>query len=550
MNIYFCGIGGVGLGPLAEIALDAGHTVQGSDASESLMTKRLTERGVAINTKQKGMFLQTIHNHQAIDWFVYSAGIPNDHPELELARMLGLKMTKRDELLVHILQEKRLKLIAVAGTHGKTTTTAMMVWTMQQLGIPVSYSVGTTMAFAPSGHYEPGSEYFVYECDEFDRNFLQFAPHLSLITSIDYDHPDTYGTPDDYMAAFRQFLGQSDGSILWETDANLLGDAGDAWVLGEHDLSGVTLAGEHNRRNATLVTKAAERLGFAGDAVSAVNAFPGVDRRFERLAPNLYTDYGHHPVEIAATLQLASELNDDVVLVYQPHQNLRQHEVRFQYTDCFERAKEIYWLPTYLTREDPSLAILAPQELTEDVTNRDAVRYAELNDELWQTVQHARDRGALVLFMGAGSIDGWLRGMNATRHVACTLLIDLEGNYVLQQRDDKPDITDPGKIAVFGGAVEPDDLSFKRAAARELREETNLSFEIDDLVAFKLFKKTEADGSPTFVAYYALAGIDIRNLQIFEGAGYVKVNPNELGDYPLTVYTRSVIAEYSHPSMV
>lgn len=548
MNIYFCGIGGVGLGPLAEIALDAGHTVQGSDASESLMTKHLTERGVAINTKQKGMFLQTVHNRQPIDWFVYTAGLPSDHPELELARMLGLKMTKRDELLKHIIDEKGLKLIAIAGTHGKTTTTAMMVWTMKQLGLPVSYSVGTTMSFGPSGHYEPGSEYFVYECDEFDRNFLQFSPYLSLITSIDYDHPDTYGTPDDYMDAFRQFLQQSSSSIVWQTDTNLLGDVKDAWVLDNHDLPDITLAGDHNRRNATLVVRAAERLMLTGDALEAINSFPGVDRRFERLAPNLYSDYGHHPVEIAATLQLASELNRDIVLVYQPHQNLRQHEIRTQYTDCFELAQDVYWLPTYLSREDPSLTILTPQELTADITNHDAVHFAELGGTLWENIQRARDRGALVLLMGAGSIDGWVRDQLAVRQVANVLLMDSSGNFVMQQRDDKPGINNPGEISAFGGKVKASDESHLQAAARELREETNLQFDTSDLQFFKIFRKTEADDTPTNVTYYTLTSIDTTGLEIYEGQGFVSINPNELSNYPLTILVRSVIAEYTHPS--
>lgn len=409
MNIYFSGIGGVGLGPLAEIALDAGHTVTGSDRSRSLTTEQLADRGVHISDDQTGSFLQETHQHSPIDWFVYTSGLPNGHAELELAKKLGINVTKRDELLVHLIAETGLKLIAVAGTHGKTTTTAMLVWTLKQLGVPVSYSVGTTMAFGPSGHYDPKSEYFVYECDEFDRNFLHFHPALSLITSLDYDHPDTYATESEYMAAFRQFAAQSDSSILWQHDADRLGDVHNAWVLGDHDVAHTRIFGEHNRQNASLVLKAIERLEISGDAHDAIDRFPGVDRRFEKLAPNIYSDYGHHPAEIAATLQLASEMSDFIVLVYQPHQNIRQHELRGQYTDCFELADFVYWLPTYLTREDPLLPVLTPEQLIEHVTNRDIVHIADLNDELWANIQKARDNGALVLCMGAGSIDGWVR---------------------------------------------------------------------------------------------------------------------------------------------
>lgn len=412
MNIFFSGIGGVGIGPLAEIAHDAGYGVQGTDIQESPVTHKLRARGVSVSIGQDGSFLESCHSAAPIDWLVHTAGLPADHPELVLAKKLGIKVAKRDELLARILHEKNLKLIAVAGTHGKTTTTGMTVWLLQQLGVPVSYSVGSTLSFGPSGKFDPKSEYFVYECDEFDRNFLHFHPYLSLITSVDYDHPDIYPTPENYAAAFRQFISQSSATIMWKADNDGVGmRAEDGWVLGDNEVMDIRLPGQHNRRNATLTAKAAEYLQLCdnGRAAAILAEFPGTDRRFEKLASNLYSDYGHHPAEIAATLQLARELSDDVVLVYQPHQNVRQHEVRAQYTDCFELADEVYWLPTYLSREDPSLPVLAPQELAQNVSNRQAVHFAQMDDELWQSIQTARHDGKLVLCMGAGSIDAWLR---------------------------------------------------------------------------------------------------------------------------------------------
>ena len=412
MNIYFSGIGGVGLGPLAEIALDAGYLVSGSDPKESLMTRQMAERGVQISLDQSGSFLELAHEHQPIDWFVYTSALPADHPELLAAKRLGIKSSKRDELIAHIIQDKDLKLIAVAGTHGKTTTTSLLVWTFKQLGIPVSYSVGTTMSFGPSGQYDPKSQYFIYECDEYDRNFLHFQPHLAIVPSISYDHPDTYPTEDDYKSAFRQFLHQSKASILWQQDADYIATReSTAWCLQGDEQLTLELKGAHNRRNATLVLKALERLE-TGDTLAnrdAVNSFPGVDRRFERLAENLYSDYAVHPREIAATIEMARELNDTVVTVYEPHQNVRQYEIRADYTDCFEQASETYWLPTYLTRERPGLHVLTPAELTQGITNYSSVQFAELNDELWQAITNARDNGALVLCMGAGTIDSWVR---------------------------------------------------------------------------------------------------------------------------------------------
>lgn len=410
MNIYFSGIGGVGIGPLAQIAHDAGYSVIGSDLSESLTTHELRAQGVDISLAQDGSFLEQQHQKTPLDWFIYTAALPDSHPELVAARRLGIKTAKRDELLAHILQEKNLKLIAIAGTHGKTTTTGMAVWTLTQLGIPVSYSVGSQLSFGPSGRYVPDSEYFIYECDEFDRNFLHFSPHLSLITSIDYDHPDTYPTESDYMQAFGQFLNQSDSVILWQTDSQKIGSVRpEDWILSDDEVASLELPGLHNRRNATLVLKAVEKLGITGDSRAAINSFPGTVRRFERLADNLYSDYGHHPVEITATLQMAREISDEIVLVYQPHQNVRQHEIQDQYTDQFELAEKVYWLPTYLSREDPSLTILTPSDLTKRVTNPQVISIADLNHQLWDDIQAARDAGKLVLCMGAGSIDTWVR---------------------------------------------------------------------------------------------------------------------------------------------
>ena len=415
MHIYFSGIGGVAIGPLAEISHDAGYATSGSDLSESLMTKQLRERGIDIVIGQDGSQIAAQHGKQPIDWFVYTAALPADHPELAFARENGIRTSKRDELLAHLIREKDLKLIAVSGTHGKTTTTGLLVWAFQQLGLPVSYSVGTTLSFGPSGKFDAASEYFVYECDEFDRNMLHFEPHLSLITSLDHDHFDTYPTADEYRHAFVKFLEQSAYSLLWEKDLRYL-QADPAADLEAYDelmnLNHLKLAGDHVRHNAYLVERALGRLfpeTHHDRIVDAVNSFPGTARRFEKLADNLYSDYGHHPVEIAATLQLAREISKDIVLVYQPHQNIRQHEVREQYTTYMRLAKEIYWLPTYLSREDPELEILTPQQLTERLVNRESVHYAELDATLWEEIEKHRADGSLVLAMGAGSIDGWLR---------------------------------------------------------------------------------------------------------------------------------------------
>jgi UDP-N-acetylmuramate--alanine ligase len=147
MNIYFSGIGGVGIGPLAEIANDAGYKIAGSDPEETLIVRELRAKGITVFTNQDGISLLNYHSECPIDWFVYTAALPENHPELTLAKNLGIRTAKRDELLAYIIKEKNLKLLAITGTHGKTTTTGMAIWAFKELGIPVSYSIGTTTKF-------------------------------------------------------------------------------------------------------------------------------------------------------------------------------------------------------------------------------------------------------------------------------------------------------------------------------------------------------------------------------------------------------------------
>lgn len=412
MNIFIGGIGGVGMGAIALLARDSGHNVRGSDQGHSLTTNELENTGISVVYEQTTGSFQRAHAEQPIDWYLHTAALPSDHPELLAAKELGIRISKRDEFLKELLASRNLKLIAVAGTHGKTTTTAMLIWSLLELDIPVSYSLGSQVSWGASGRYEPGSEYFVYECDEFDRNFLQFRPELSIITSAEYDHPDTYPTESDYTAAFRQFVKQSKATVLWQEDADWIqANSSDAWILQKDEILDLRLNGEHNRRNGTLVAKALERLNIAekGDSTTAIESFPGVRRRFEKLANNLYTDYGHTPTEIAATLQLARELSNSIVLVYQPHQNVRQHEIRQQYTDnIFKNASEVYWLPTYQSRENPNLEILTPEDLSASLSDT-TIHFSKLSDKLWEEIDAAKNSGALVLCMGAGSIDEWVR---------------------------------------------------------------------------------------------------------------------------------------------
>lgn len=402
------------MGPLAEIAQDAGWRVSGSDMRDSLVTRELGERGIDVVLEQTYESISAEHMADPIDWFVYTSALPADHPELRFARENGLRMSKRDEFLNEFLTEKGLKMLAVAGTHGKTTTTGMLVWAFHKLNIPVSYSLGSTISFGATGKYDPKSEYFIYECDEYDRNFLAFSPALSIIPAIDYDHPDTYPTKNDYQKAFWQFFDQSDDILIWEKDYRWLELTQNENMTIYNKKVGfdeIALVGQFMRDNAFLAAESIKQLfDLSHEEIYPVLAdFPGTARRFEKLKDGLYSDYAHHPVEIKATLEKALEINPQVVVVYQPHQNVRQHEVRDDYNDTFQCVKKLYWVPTFLTREKDGLAILTPEDLISGLANKQVAMAAELNDELIVAVDKHLREGDLVLVMGAGPVDNWAR---------------------------------------------------------------------------------------------------------------------------------------------
>lgn len=416
MHIYFSGIGGAAIGPLALIAKQAGYTVSGSDKQDSGYIQYLKNHGITdIHIGQSYEQIAHVHDNSPIDWFVYTSALPmeNPHaPELAFCAEQAIKTSKRDELLNKILLDKQLKLIAIAGTHGKTTTTAMAIWLFKELGVPMSYSVGAKMSFGEMGAYDPASEYFVYEADEFDRNFLQFHPYTSIIAGIDYDHPDIYPTQEAYNQAFRDFLHQSQQVFAHPDDLHRLGLPGAPENI---PLDRFSLAGEVNRKNAQLVVEAAQQLtGQPADTlIDIMNRFPGVSRRFEKITSSLYSDYAHTPEKIRGALQIAHEVaGDNVVVVYEGLHNTRQHFIRQELTNLFASIKKLYVVPSYLAREDTSLEMLTPEKLTR-ITAVPADRVPSALDEtLRQAIATHMEQNDLVLCLsagGGGSLDEWIR---------------------------------------------------------------------------------------------------------------------------------------------
>lgn len=414
MNIYFSGIGGSGIAPLAQLALDAGYKVFGSDQNlESPIIMDLIKRGVIVSEDQSGEFLETIKKEYGIDWMVYTSALPTTHPELVKADELGIKFTKRDKFIPEFIKKHNFTLLAVAGTHGKTTTTTMLIWLFKNLGISISYLVGSTLPFGPAGKFENSSRYFIYECDEYDKNFLQYYPDISIVPAIDHDHIDIYPTLDSYQTAFKQFFKQSKKAYLWQKDFVDKFAGLDNLNILYNTNNNINLLG-HNKQNASLIIEML-RNDFPeisiDKATEILNSVPQPGRRFEKIKENLISDYAHHPKEVESTINMAKEYLqkynfNKLVIVYQPHHNGRQEEFQNAYDRAFKNADKVYWLPTYLARVKEGEKILTAKYLSRNVKN---VTISNMDDNLKNNIQNELNENNLVVIMSAGPLDSWLR---------------------------------------------------------------------------------------------------------------------------------------------
>lgn len=425
MHIYFSGIGGAGIGPLAQIAHQAGYQVSGSDKQDSSYIHYLREHGITnIHIGQSREAMALMHEENPIDWFVYTSALPLENPnapELVYCNEQSIKTSKRDEFLNTILKDKQLKLIAVAGTHGKTTTTAMITWLFKQLDQPVSYLLPAKTSFAEMGEFDSGSKYFIYEADEFDRNFLAFEPKLSIITGVSWDHHELFPTREDYQSAFREFISQSQETFIWQEDADYLSlNSDNANILDSNDqqIYSVKLLGKYNRLDAWLAIQAVNKITDTpvDQLIEIMNRFPGLSRRMEKMATNLYTDYAHTPEKIrgamSVAMEMAAETGQRLIVVYEPLTNRRQHYMIDDYRDCFEGASQIYWVPSYLAREDLSQRIIPPSELITHLSNSRIAVATERDEQLEHTIKAHLNSGDMVVAMtggGGGSLDDWLR---------------------------------------------------------------------------------------------------------------------------------------------
>lgn len=428
MHLYFSGIGGAGIGPLAEIALQAGYEISGSDKQLSSYITTLRHAGIKdIFIDQSYDQIAKVHSQHPIDWLIYSSALiieqPNA-PELLFAKEHHIKVSKRDELINHLANEQQLSLIAVAGTHGKTTTTAMIVWLCHQYQLPISYLLPAKTSFGSMGQYLKGSQYLVIEADEFDRNFLHFNPWLSIISGVSWDHHEVFPTRANYQQAFLDFIKQSEQTIIWREDAKYLSIEDDnntrVAILDSTNrrLNQLELKGLYNRQDGWLALQTLLRICAVPveQLIASLNLFPGLSRRMELILPNLYSDYAHTPEKIRGVMSVASEMvqstNQSIVVVYEPLTDRRQHYMINDYGDCFNKAAQVYWLPSYLAREDPSQRILPPSEIIARLSDPTIAQPITKDEGLKRTIDAHLTKGDMVVCIaggGGGSLDDWLR---------------------------------------------------------------------------------------------------------------------------------------------
>jgi UDP-N-acetylmuramate--alanine ligase len=360
-RLHFIGIGGAGMSGLALVCAKLGAAVSGSDRADSSYMERLREAGLDPAIGHDGGNLPEGAE------VVVSTAIADDNPELALARKRGIEPIHRGALLAELCAEKRL--IAVAGTHGKTTTAAMIVWALRALDKDPAFFVGGEVpglgadGEAVNAGWDTG-EWVVAEADESDGSFLDLRPEIAVVTNIEMDHHSRWGSLADLRKAFGQFVAPAEGLALPGDGA--LTELTEGKRVCEFGVDGpgpaepaLAVPGRHNLLNARAALAALGLAGFALDrATEALADFPGVHRRLElkgsRNGARIYDDYAHHPTEVRAALSALRELQPRrLVAVFQPHLYSRTKAFAEGFGAALALADEVVVLDVYAAREEP-----------------------------------------------------------------------------------------------------------------------------------------------------------------------------------------------------
>jgi UDP-N-acetylmuramate--alanine ligase len=446
--VHFIGIGGIGMSGIAEVMVNLGYTVQGSDQSEGANVKRLRDKGVTVAMGHDAK------NLGAAQVVVVSSAIKQDNPELLAARAYRLPVVRRAEMLAELMRLKNC--VAIAGTHGKTTTTSLVAALLDAGGFdPTVINGGIINAYGTNARLGAG-EWMVVEADESDGTFLKLPADIAVVTNIDPEHLDYFKTFEAVQDAFRAFVenvpfyGYSVMCMDHPVVQSLIGNIEDRRVLtyGENPQAEVRLVdvshaggtslftvllsdragnlfhaiekialpmpGRHNALNATAAIAVAHQLGVSDDVIrTALAGFGGVRRRFTRTGTwdgvTIVDDYAHHPVEISAVLKAAREsTRGRVIAVMQPHRYTRLAALFEQFCTCFNDADAVIVAPVYPAGEAPIEGVDRDSLVQGLFTHgHRQVFPLESPDKLASLVASMSEPGDYVVCLGAGSITQW-----------------------------------------------------------------------------------------------------------------------------------------------
>lgn len=430
-SIYFIGVGGIGMSALARYFKHLGMEVAGYDKTSTSLTKQLESEGIDIHYT-----VNVDAVPKSIDLVVYTPAVPEEMGELVHLRAMNRPVHKRSEVLGWISKSRRT--IAIAGTHGKTTTSTLLAHLLRAGGVSCTAFLGGISLNLKSNFVAGSSDWVVVEADEYDKSFLQLEPEISAILSIDADHLDIYGDGDHLVQTYRAFAEKtkSNGSLFVHADIKLdaLNYSGQLFSFGisqgSYSAANVAvvdgtfefelfnngenlgkyqsvLPGRHNIQNAVVALAIAHRVGVEVELLQkGMESFMGIARRFQFRLRNDYIvlidDYAHHPAELTAAISAAKELypNQKITGVFQPHLYSRTRDFAAEFGASLDLLDEVFLLPIYPAREIPIEGVTS-KSIGDHVveTSLEYVEKSELTEALVQT------KPEVVMMLGAGDID-------------------------------------------------------------------------------------------------------------------------------------------------
>lgn len=416
-RLHFIGVGGAGMSGLALVCAELGAIVTGSDRSQSSYIERLREAGLS---PAVGHDASNVPEGAEV---VVSTAIAADNPELEAAKAGEMPIKHRGELLAELCEEKRL--IAVAGTHGKTTTTAMIVWCLRAIGADPAFFVGGEVpGLGPDGATANagwgGGEWVVAEADESDASFLRLKPEIAVLTNVEMDHHSRWGSVAQLRSAFAEFASVA-GSAVLPANGSLDELASAASVIGfDTETPGppamkLAVPGDHNLLNARAALGAVELAGFdPAVAAGALAGFPGVHRRLEvkgeRNGARIYDDYAHHPTEVRAALSALRGLEPRrLTAVFQPHLYSRTKALAEEFGMALALADEVVVLDVYPAREEAvgelaGVSGLLVARAAADRMGGRRVIWAPAIEQARSVLEDRLARGEILVTIGAGDV--------------------------------------------------------------------------------------------------------------------------------------------------